>query len=141
MTPEARQRLRQLLVDRIKYEQHPYTSPAGFLSIGFGRNLEKKGCTLTESLNMLDIDAYDHYHDLSHHLKFFTRMSENRQIALIDLCMPDGVRWVLNFNEMMLELEGMNYERAANALLKSTWAESNGERATRIANIIRTNEI
>lgn len=138
MTPESRQQLKNLLVNQVKYEQFPHTSPAGDLLIGFSRDLVSRGILLAEALQLLDNDISYYHQRFSHLLHFFDEMTEPRQIALIALCIPEGIKWILNFSEFMLELESMNYERAASVLLKSEWADNNPDRASCIANIVRS---
>lgn len=141
MTPDGRQKLKQLLVGHESYKQFPYTDTTGHLTIGIGRNLTNQGISITEAAYLLDDDIQYFYGKLSHFLNFFPRLSENRQIALVDMCFNVGVQGFLNFTNMILALESNDYERAAKEMLNSKWAEQVGERATCLANIIRTGEI
>lgn len=141
MTQEGKQRLKALLSVHESYRQFPYSDTTGHLTVGIGRNLSDRGISVTEASYLLDDDIIYFYGKLSHLLNFFNRLNENRQIALVDMAFNLGIQGILNFREMMLALESGDYERAADEMLKSRWADQTGERATCLANIMRTGEI
>jgi lysozyme len=141
MTPEGKQKLKQLLVNHESYKQFVYTDTTGHLTIGVGRNLSDRGLSHNEALYLLDDDIQYFTGKLNHFLGFFSALSENRQIALVDMCFNLGVQGFLNFTQMILALESHDYDRAAYHMLDSKWAEQVGERAMCLANIIRTGEI
>ena len=141
MTPEGKQKLKQLLVKHESYRQFPYTDTTGHLTVGIGRNLVDRGISVTEASYLLDDDIVYFFGKLAHFLGFFEKLNENRQIALIDMCFNLGIQGFLNFREMILALESHDYERAACEMLNSKWAEQVGERATCLATIMRTGNI
>ena len=141
MSPDARQKIKSLLVHHEGIKLFPYTDTTGNLSIGCGRSLSTRGITQIEAFYLLDDDIQYFLDKLNHFLPFFTKMSENRQVALVDMCFNLGVQGFLNFRNMILALESGDYERAAREMLDSKWAEQTGERATTLANIIRTGNI
>lgn len=141
MTPEGKQKLKHLLISHENYKQFPYTDTTGHLTVGIGRNLSDRGISTTEAFYLLDDDILYFSSKLAHYLPFFIELSENRQIALIDMCFNLGVQGFLNFKNMIAALASHDYDRAANEMLNSKWAEQVGDRATCLANIIRTGEI
>lgn len=141
MTPEGRQKLKNLLVTHESYKQFPYTDSTNHLTIGIGRNLNDRGISTTEAIYLLDDDILYFFSKLNHYINFFTKLSEPRQIVLVDMCFNLGIQGLLQFKEMMLALESNDYERASVEMLNSKWADQVGERATCLANIIRTGEI
>jgi lysozyme len=141
MTPEGKQKLRSLLVQHESYRQFPYVDTTGHLTIGIGRNLADRGISQTEAFYLLDEDASYFTSKLSHYLPFFLKLSENRQIALVDMCFNLGVQGFLNFKDMILALESHDYERAAKEMLDSKWAGQVGNRAVKLAQIVKTNEL
>src|SRR6266700_3541098 len=92
MTPEARHKLRQLLTKHEKYVQFPYADITGHLTIGIGRNLAERGISTTEAGYLLDDDIQYFYGKLDHFLRFFVKMDENRQVALVDMCFNLGIQ-------------------------------------------------
>jgi lysozyme len=141
MTPEGKQKLKNLLVQHESYRQFPYTDTTGHLTIGIGRNLSSNGISITEALYLLDDDVIYFMGKLSHFLPFFSKLDECRQIALIDMCFNLGIQGFLNFKEMISALQTGKYNDAADAMLESLWAKQVGERATCLSNIIRTGTI
>jgi lysozyme len=141
MTPQGKLKLKQLLVSHEQYKQFPYVDITGHITVGIGRNLTDRGISTTEAFYLLDDDILYFSGKLNHFLKFFSSLNENRQIALINMCFNLGVQGFLNFTQMILALEAYDYERTADEMLKSKWADQVGERATFLANIIITGEI
>lgn len=141
MSPEGRQKLKGLLLHHESYRQFPYTDTTGHLTIGIGRNLVDRGISTTEAFYLLDEDITYFTNKLNHYLSFFLKLSENRQIVLIDMCFNVGVQGFLGFKDMMLALESHDYERAAHEMLNSKWAQQVGERASQLATIMCTNEL
>lgn len=141
MTPEAKQKLKGLLVEHEKYRQFAYTDSTGHLTIGIGRNLTDRGINPTEAYYLLDDDIFYFNNKLNHYLPFFSELDENRQIVLIDMCFNLGVQGLLAFKQMVSALESHDYERAAREMMESKWAEQVGERATQLAAIMRTNQL
>ena len=141
MTPDARTKLKTLLVQHEYYRQFIYTNNNGSISIGFGRNLTERGISINEAFYLLDDDISYFNNKLNHYLHFFGHITENRQIALIDMCFDLGILGLLNFKKMIAALEIYNYELAAHELLDSELARKHPERAACIANIIKTGEL
>jgi lysozyme len=141
MTPEARQKLKNLLVQHESYRQFPYVDTTGHLTIGIGRNLKDRGISLNEALYLLEEDEVYFTNKLSSILKFWDDLNEARQIVLVDMCFNLGLQGLLGFKEMMLALEAKDYQRAANEMLDSKWSEQVKDRAVCLANIMRAGEI
>jgi len=141
MRPESRQKLKSLLTLHESYRQFPYTDTTGHLTIGIGRNLSDRGISAQEAYYLLDEDIQYFTDKLNHFLPFFHGLSENRQIALIDMCFNVGIQGFLNFRKAIVALEAWDYERAAKEILDSRWADQVGERARKIADIVKTDEL
>ena len=141
MTPEARQKLKNLLVQHEAYKQFPYVDTTGHLTIGIGRNLKDRGISLNEALYLLEGDEQYFTTKLSQMLKFWGDLNEARQIVLVDMCFNLGLQGLMNFSEMMMALEAKDYERAADEMLDSKWSEQVKDRATCLAEIMRSGEL
>lgn len=141
MTPEAKLKLKTLLVDHERYRQFAYADSTGHLTVGFGRNLTDRGVSVSEAFYLLDDDISYFTNKLNHYFPGFKSLDENRQIALIDLCFNVGVQGFLNFKRMIAALESGDYHRAADEMLDSKWAQQVGQRAITLANIVRTGEL
>lgn len=140
MTPEYRYKIKNLLIAHESYQQFPYTDN-GRISIGIGRNLSDRGITEQEAYFLLDDDIDYFYNKLSLYLKFFNGLSENRQLVLIDMCFNLGFNGFLKFKELMLALEGGNWQKAAAEILESEAAKQCPSRYFKLADIMETDDL
>jgi lysozyme len=141
MTPESRQKLKNLLVQHESYKQFPYIDTTGHLTIGIGRNLKDRGISLNEALYLLDGDEQYFTNKLSTLLKFWDDLSEARQIVLVDMCFNLGLQGLFGFKDMMIAIEAKDFDRAAQEMLDSKWASQVSERATCLAGIMKSGEL
>lgn len=123
------------------FRTFPYKCTAGKLTIGYGRNLEAAGIRKDEAEVLLENDINDVVEGLAINKNIpYQKLSDNRKIALIDLCFNIGMTSLLKFKKMLKALRESNYEVAAIELLDSKYARQVPNRAKEIANIIRTGE-
>lgn len=143
MTPEFRQKLKQMLLRDEKYEQYVYTDSTGHSTIGIGQNISPngEGISLDEALYLLDNKINSLYTKMSHYFKWFSSLNEARQIALVNMAYNLGFEGFLKFHNMLFSLENGDMEKASNDMLDSLWINQVGDRANRLANIIRTGEL
>jgi len=141
MTPEARQKLRNLILRHESYKQFVYSDTTGHITIGIGRNLSSRGISQSEALMLLDDDILYFSSKLSQLCSYFDALDDNRKIALIDMCFNIGINSFLNFHDMHNALENKDYEKASEAMLASEWANQVGQRAVTDAYIMKTGEI
>lgn len=116
---------------------YPYRDSVGKLTLGIGRCIEDNGITGVEALAMLDHDIDVVLTELDHRLSWWTRLSEKRQRALANMAFNLGLPRLLTFKKMLEALRNDEYDRAADEALDSKWAEQVGNRAKRIAKMIR----
>lgn len=131
----------------------PYRCPAGYLTIGVGRNLEtnpvtpeeervigdwKSGISKEAAFYLLrhDIDRVEK--ECRQHIPFWKQLDDERQYALLDMAFNLGVAGLLKFKKMLAYLGVGNYRQAAVECLASKYAKDTGRRAERIAETIRT---
>jgi lysozyme len=141
MTPFARQLLRKMLINDEQYKQYPYHDSTDHLTVGIGRNLTDRGISLEEALAMLDNDISFFATRLSSSLNWWSGVDDIRQVVLVNMCFNLGLNKFLEFNKMLQAIERRDYDLAAKEMLNSVWAEQVGERAIRLANIMRDGEI
>lgn len=144
---EAVQRL--CLHEGIKLQ--PYRCPAGYLTIGVGRNLEtnqltveeKKVCgdwqhgiTKNAAFFLLRNDIKRVEAECAERIPFWKELDDERQYALVDMAFNLGVSGLLKFKKMLGWLGVGNYTQAATECRASKYARDTGERADRIARLI-----
>lgn len=117
----------------------PYKCPAGYLTIGVGRNLETKGISREEALFLLRNDIKEIERALSKY-DWYMKLDPIRQKVLIDMCFNLGLAGLLQFRRMITALISGDYETAADEMLASKWAKQVGARAQRLARMMRTGQ-
>ena len=132
---------------------HIYICPAGFKTIGIGRNLETnpltakekehigditKGITVNDALYLLKNDVKRCEEELSKNISWSYQLDDERQYALLDMCFNMGIKKLLGFKRMLSAMLIGDYRGAAKECLMSKYAKDVGKRAERIARLIET---
>ena len=131
---------------------HVYTCPAGYKTIGIGRNLQTNPLTAKEKevvkdLNKISVeqalfllrnDVKRCVKELSSNISFFYQLDDERQYALLDMCFNMGIKRLLGFKRMLNAMLIGDYRGAAKECLMSKYAKDVGKRAQRIARLIET---
>lgn len=117
----------------------PYRDTVGKLTIGVGRNLDDNGITKQEALTMLRNDIANSRQELES-FGWYRRLDARRQDAIVNMHFNLGLPRLLSFKRMIDALNNQDYKRASDEALTSRWAVQVGERAQRIAKIIREGE-
>ena len=125
------------------FRSHVYLCPAGKYTIGYGRNVDHhggKGISQAEALHLLandvrecEADVRDFYGSM-----FFDRLGLVRQNALINMRFQLGGGGFRKFDRMHDAIKVHDYERAANEAMSSLWATQTRNRASRIAQELRS---
>ena len=117
----------KLVKQLIKHEGEvltAYKCPAGYITVGVGRNLEGKGITKAESRMLLMNDVGECEADL---IRIFgaggwERMSSNRRIALIDMRFNLGPGRFRSFRRMIQAIRAEDWAWAGKEAMDSRWA-------------------
>lgn len=115
----------------------PYKCTAGKITIGVGRNIQDIGITKAEAMFMLDTDIDRVELELDCNIDWWRNVSEYRQRALANMCFNMGIKRLLGFKNMLLAMKQGDFNKAADEALNSNWAKQVGDRAKRIADMIR----
>lgn len=115
----------------------PYRDTVGKLTIGCGRNLDDRGISYDEAMYLLDNDIRLVFRDLDHAVPFWQELSEPRQRALANMMFNLGLSRFMGFKKMLAALAMGDYDTAAREALDSLWSRQVGQRAVRIADMIR----
>ena len=150
-TYEATQRL--ILHEGLRLQ--PYFCSKGKRTIGIGRCLDtnpltkeeekvikdwEHGITKGEAVYLLLNDIKMIETELKQKIRFYKKLDDERQYALLDMAFNLGVFGLLKFKRMLQALSHKNYEVASQECLCSQYAKDVGERAKRIAQLILTGE-
>lgn len=132
----------------------PYYCPAGYLTIGIGRNLEtnpltedeknfighnvKEGITNEQAFYLCRNDIKKVKQDLDKFLPWWRELNLDRQFVMIDLCFNLGIKKLLKFQKTLDSIATGFYIRAGEQLLQSLYAKQVGKRAQRNAKCLQT---
>ncbi len=120
------------------FRNKPYLDSVGKLTIGVGRNLTDRGLKDKEVEYLLMNDIMDVIDDLNKNIVWWRSMNDVRQRVIMDMCFNMGIGGLLKFTNTLRYMEEGNYEQAAENMLQSKWATQVGQRARRLAEMMRT---
>jgi|AraplaDrversion2_2_1032049.scaffolds.fasta_scaffold00773_63 lysozyme len=117
-----------------------YIDTVGKLTGGVGRNLTDRPFFDDEIALMLknDIDLAEK--DLDRFIPWWRQLSEARQNVLANMCFNLGIKRLLLFVNMLDHARAGRYTEAAAEMLDSKWAKQVGDRARRLAELMRKGE-
>lgn len=133
------------LIEQLKLHEgvrsHPYDCPAGYLTIGVGRNISESGIGLSDDEidYLLRNDIERCYQELDR-FSWFMDLDQVRQEALVNMCFNLGFTRLLMFKNMLAALNEGKYKLAAVEALDSRWAKQVGQRAKDIAHMLEFGE-
>lgn len=121
-------------------EHKPYKCTAGYLTIGVGRNIEERGLSDDEIDFLLDNDINIVVDELGRTYDWFFDLSEVRQRVVADMVFNLGLPRFAQFKNMIAAIEAEDYVQASNEMMDSRWAQQVGLRASRLAEMMETDE-
>ena len=116
----------------------PYRCTAGKLTIGVGRNLDDRGITSDESAYLLNNDIDSNWKELLNHIPWVEMLDEIRQRVMLDMAFNMGISGLLTFHRTLGHIKAGNYALASSSMLESLWARQVGQRAKRLATMMKT---
>lgn len=115
----------------------PYRDTVGKLTLGIGRNIDDMGITKAEAIYLLENDIERVERELDTAMPWWRTLSDGRQRAMINLAFNMGISRLLGFKNMLAAMQAGRWVIAADEALLSRWAKQVGDRADRIAELIR----
>ena len=131
------ERLRKQLIKHEGVEYTLYKCPADQWTLGVGRNVESRGISHETAMQMLDEDIDICINELQQTVSYWDDLPERVQEALCNLCFNMGISRLMAFKKTFGFLREGMYEKAADELLESRYANQVGQRAIDVANMIR----
>ena len=134
------------LIDQLKRHEgsrtHVYECPAGYMTIGVGRNIDPNGglgLSEDEIDYLLENDIRRCERELGR-FSWFDDLDMIRQDALINMCFNLGFTRLLKFTNMLAAVAEGKYKLAAAEALNSKWAKQVGQRSKDIAHMLEFGE-
>ena len=118
------------------YSKFPKPDAKNSVEVGYGTNLTFRGISLGEAGGLLENDV-NRLLDWFSSFPFFARMTDRRKVALIDMAYDVGEAGIDAFTRMLAWLDAGLYDRAADEMLNSAWANEVPTRAQDDAAMMR----
>lgn len=133
---ESKKKLMDGLVHDEGFRENVYRDPKGFLTIGFGFNLDVNGLPMSVALNWLDYNIFQLESDLVKQISFWGDLNEARKSVLINMAYQMGIGGLLGFHGMLKKLGSKDYIGAATEMKDSVWYRDFTNRASRLIKIM-----
>ena len=131
-------RLTEQLKRHEGFRSKPYLCTAGKLTIGYGRNLDDVGVTESEALELLRQDIARARIDVSLNVEGAKLLDDVRFDVLVNMCFNLGIFKLLQFRKTLRAIQDHDFDKAAEEMLNSVWANQVGRRAIELAEQMRT---
>jgi lysozyme len=119
----------------------PYRCSAGHLTIGVGHNLDAKPISRVASRQILKDDIEDVVRDLDQSIPWWRTLSETRQLVLADMCFNLGIQGLMTFRNTLKAAQEGRFMDCAEGMRRSDWAKQVGNRATRLIQMMETDNV
>lgn len=133
---DSKKKLMDGLADDEGFREKAYRDSKGFLTIGFGFNLDVNGLPISVALNWLDYNAFQLESRLSKLLSFWDQLNDARKSVLINMAYQMGIGGLLGFHGMLRKLGDKDYAGAVAEMKDSVWYREFTNRASRLIKIM-----
>jgi len=116
-----------------------YQCTESFWTLGYGRNVQTVGLTREEAEFLLRNDISRARASCEHEV-YWSALDDVRRAVIIDMVINVGWSKFATFIRMRDAVRQEDYVRAAAEMLNSKWAGQVGDRARRLATMMRTGE-
>ena len=140
LDPRQRELLAKELIRDEGLKLQAYVDSEGFLSLGIGRLIDARrggGISREEAFYLFDNDVAEAIRDLDARLPWWRRLSAARQRVLLNMCFNLGIGGLLEFRRSLAAMERGDFETAAREMKASKWSTQVGDRADRLAALMR----
>ena len=124
----------------------PYKCSEGYLTIGFGRNIETNGISEAEAEFMLSNDLIACERELKDE-GWYNQLDETRRAVVLNMAFNLGKPKLMQFKKFIGALSDDDYEIASKEMItgsdgvsESKWASQVGKRAYELAEQMRTGQ-
>ena len=124
----------------------PYKCSEGYLTVGFGRNLETNGISEAEAEFMLLNDLLMVEGELKDE-GWYNQLDETRRAVILNMAFNLGKPKLMKFSKLIGRLSDNDYEGASKEMVtgsdgvsESKWASQVGKREYELADQMRTGE-
>ena len=119
------------------FRSEPYRCTAGYLTIGYGRNLDTVGIDHAEGEMLLSNDIADAIED-AQKLDYFADLDPVRQMVVVDMTFNLGLSRYRGFKRFHAAMALKDYTLAATEMKDSKWYNQVGRRAKKLHAAMKT---
>lgn len=123
------------------YSRNLYRCPAGYWTIGYGRNIEKVGVSRAEAEFLFQNDYNNAIKDLmilleENHIDIKS-IPQDVLFVLTDMMFNMGYNTLSKFKKLLYELKNGSYEGVIREMKDSKWYTQVGDRSKKLVEIIK----
>lgn len=137
--------LDQLVKDLVRdegFSPTPYRDSQGYLTIGVGHNLDAEGLCNEAIKCQLDYDIHTKaVAPLDTYLPWWRSQPQSVQLAMANLCFNLGIGKLLQFKTTLSLIQSGKYAQAGTNLMQTLYAKQVGQRAVRVAELIKSAQV
>lgn len=115
----------------------PYRDTVGKWTIGIGRNLDDVGISEAEAEYLFNNDIDRTIAEMDQQMRWWQTLDTPRRRVLLNMGFNLGVPGLLKFVKTLAAVREGRYNDAADGMLASKWAGQVGDRAKRLAEMMR----
>lgn len=116
----------------------PYRDTVGKLTIGIVRNLDDVGISEAEAEYLLSNDLDRTISDLDKYMLWWQTLDTPRRRVILNMAFNLGVAGLMKFVKTLAAVRAGEHSKAADMMLQSKWARQVGDRAIRLAEMMRS---
>ena len=116
-------------------ELEPYRCTEGYLTIGYGRNLETKGISEEEAEYLLRNDMEVVVAALNDRIPWWNNLPDHKRIVLASMAYQLGVGGLLKFHKMLAAAEDGDDKEVVVQMRDSRWHRQTTARAEELARL------
>lgn len=134
------QRITETLKIQEGFRREAYKDHLGFLTIGFGRMIDKRlggGITEREATILLENDIANVIRELDRALPWVRSIKSPADEAVVNMAFQMGLPRLQQFRKTLEHLKAGRYQEAAAEALDSRWAQQTPNRAREVVDLIR----
>lgn len=130
------QKLKEQIIDHEGIRLKLYRCSAGKLTIGIGRNIEKKGINTDEAFHMLTNDIQECLVDIITIFSDFSEFPEKIQLVLMDMRFNLGASGFRGFRKMIAAAKSQDWEGMKREMIHSNWYGQVGRRSRNLVKMV-----
>lgn len=133
-------RLKARLLDHEGLWLKPYLDMVGKITIGVGRNLDDVGISKEEAYFLLNTDIQHAIAGAYRSLDNFDGLNSIRQEVVVEMVFQLGMKGFQTFRKAIAAINAGDFNKAADEMLDSKWAQQTPNRARELADLMRAGD-